>query len=194
MQIDGSTAVGTRVPIGTIAGVCILVLALLVGPVAASPRPGGAAGPVSAPVWSIVPTPNPPDSMVTVLEAVDCTTEVDCMAVGKSFLIDGRIRTLAERWDGEAWTIVHTPNRPHDVYNLLDSVSCLAPDDCTAVGSSLGSVGRALVEHGTGSPGRSKELPLRPSGWCWNYGACHARRSMHVPPWASGGIPTPPSR
>jgi hypothetical protein len=69
----------------------------------------------------------------TILGGVSCTNDVSCMAVG-SFgggIVDEG--TLAEQWDGTAWSVLPTPN-PTDGSNL-HSVSCIASNACTAVGS-----------------------------------------------------------
>jgi hypothetical protein len=51
-----------------------------------------------------------PKPKVTDLNAVSCPARFDCEAVG-SIVRNGVVQTLAERWNGIAWTIQRTPSR-----------------------------------------------------------------------------------
>lgn len=84
--------------------------------------------------WSAEPTPNPTGSLDSAfLYSVSCSTSASCMAVGEDN--DPSDVTLAEVWDGTTWSIVPTPNPAGEtVRSDLLSVSCTAPDACTAVG------------------------------------------------------------
>jgi hypothetical protein len=82
--------------------------------------------------WKIQPTPNPVGSSINDLTAVSCTSADACTAVGVSIGPTGLI-TLAERWDGTAWTIQPIPNPGES--NVLNGVSCSSASSCTAVGS-----------------------------------------------------------
>ena len=59
------------------------------------------------------------------------------MAVGFSAPRDGPPRTLAEQWNGSAWTIVAVPNPPGRSGNELMGVSCVTSADCWAWGSNV---------------------------------------------------------
>jgi hypothetical protein len=76
------------------------------------------------------------------LASVSCSGPDACTAVGFS----GTHRLLAERWDGERWTIQHPPSRWKSP--LLSSVSCPSATDCTAVGIS-GDTGPTFAERWT---------------------------------------------
>jgi hypothetical protein len=79
----------------------------------------------------IQPTPNPGGSQVA-LTGVSCTSASACTAVGRYFSGTGIWQTLAERWNGSAWTI--QPSATPRVDSVLDGVSCTTASNCTAVG------------------------------------------------------------
>jgi len=60
-----------------------------------------------------------------------------CQAVGTTASNDNGFPgvTLAEGWDGTAWAVETTPNPAGEIYNTLNSVSCVSVSDCIAVGS-----------------------------------------------------------
>jgi hypothetical protein len=89
------------------------------------------------------------------LSDVSCTSTSSCMAVG-TFL--GRIQgtkgfqnfTLAETWNGTAWTVVPSPSPKLPAGGAeLNSVSCTSSTSCMAVGETLVShePGGFLVPH-----------------------------------------------
>ncbi len=83
--------------------------------------------------WTIQPTPAEPAGTQPDLSSVSCTSATACTAVG--FYWNGSTQvTLAERWDGTAWTIQPTPNPPGTDPGLA-AVSCTSATACTAVGS-----------------------------------------------------------
>jgi hypothetical protein len=86
--------------------------------------------------WSIAATPVPPSATFTELDGVSCTSTTACTAVGSYLSSSNLIETLAERWDGAAWTIQPTPNPP-TIPNVaqLAAVSCASATSCMAVGS-----------------------------------------------------------
>ena len=64
------------------------------------------------------------------LEGVSCTSAWACTAVGTS---NGG--TLAEQWNGTAWSIAPSPNGAAGQWNGLFGVSCTSASACTAVGA-----------------------------------------------------------
>jgi hypothetical protein len=93
--------------------------------------------------WSVVPSPNrkanPPENQ---LFGVTCLSATSCTAVGYGNKKDpgnafAEPKTLVERWNGTAWSIVPSPNRPG--LDGLQGVSCVSASACTAVGSSTAS-------------------------------------------------------
>jgi hypothetical protein len=68
---------------------------------------------------------------------VSCLAPTSCIAVGSVFSTAANRRfALAERWDGTAWTDTGALVRGGTKTNFLEDVSCVAADDCMAVGTS----------------------------------------------------------
>ena len=104
--------------------------------------------------WSIVPSPNRAVNGRThgsLLYGVSCPSASFCTAVG--YAANGGPKTLAETWNGTAWSIVPSPNRLP--VGRLDGVSCISASACTAVGVSLPSKTstryRTLIETWNGT-------------------------------------------
>ena len=110
---------------------------------------GAVHAPASAvvdPRWQMVPSPNGKGPQ-GVLLAVSCTAPNACTAVGHR----ANQQTLAERWNGNSWTIQPTPNPPRG--GVLTDVSCASPKACVAVGYSYSKVASpdlALAERWDG--------------------------------------------
>jgi hypothetical protein len=75
------------------------------------------------------PLPTPPGGGS--LEAVACRSSTFCLATGQTAAGD---HTLAERWDGTAWSVQATPDRPGGSESGLHSISCATLYACMAVG------------------------------------------------------------
>ncbi len=101
--------------------------------------------------WSIVPSPDTSATQDNVLYGVSCTSSTSCTAVG--YAVNGTVyQTLAEEWDGTAWSIVPSPDPGTGQYDLFYGVSCTSATACTAVGAAEGStVFQTLVETWDGS-------------------------------------------
>jgi hypothetical protein len=90
--------------------------------------------------WAIQPARDPVGGTRVSLTAVSCTASTACTAVG-TYLSGGTASvvdlTLAEVWNGTAWTIQPTPD-PSGAgagkNGNLNGVSCTASTACTAVG------------------------------------------------------------
>src|ERR1700694_5240533 len=126
------------------AATVFLVATVAVGALAATP-----AASASRFTWSIVSAPgnNP-------LSGVTCVSASDCWAVGGSFFSGGTVQSLAQHWNGSAWSIVTTPNTSPSQTNDLIGVACASSSDCWAVGiadSGIGSSEETLAEHWNGS-------------------------------------------
>ena len=85
--------------------------------------------------WSIQPTPTPLGAGDAGLNGVSCPAPTVCTAAGACGNPPGS-NTLAEHWDGTAWSIQPTPN-PGRGDNFLDTVACPAPATCLATGTQL---------------------------------------------------------
>src|SRR5271157_3835120 len=87
--------------------------------------------------WSIVPSPSPtgPGVAGALLQGVSCTSASNCVAVGSSTDDNGEnLSDLILRWNGTAWSIVPGA-ATGQAYDQLTRVTCLAADDCWAVGN-----------------------------------------------------------
>jgi hypothetical protein len=80
--------------------------------------------------WRIQPTPNLSGATSSGLASVSCARRRACIAVGAySASSSGTVTDLAERWNGAKWVVL-TMAAPN---GGASSVSCSAPDACTAV-------------------------------------------------------------
>jgi hypothetical protein len=95
--------------------------------------------------WKITPMPNPAGSADTNLNAVSCTSSASCTAVG--LYVNGSEAgvTLAEAWNGKAWSIQTTPKLAASTNSGLDAVSCTSASACTAVGDTYKSGGTKVT-------------------------------------------------
>jgi hypothetical protein len=108
--------------------------------------------------WHLQHIPTLPGS---VLNAVGCASETDCVAVGAS-----NAGTLAERWNGKDWTIQATPNPSGSPGGSLNGVTCTSASFCVAVGGRLDSTGNqvaTLAERWNGKSWAIQRTP-NPSG------------------------------
>ena len=118
--------------------------------------------------WSIVESPSLNSSW---LAEISCLSSSQCWAVGRSYTGYGDPLTLTssqtfiEQWDGNAWSIVPSPNRG-DWYNDLAGVACLSASDCWAVGAwqSSGPGNGALLLHWDGNFWSIADSPSNPYG------------------------------
>jgi hypothetical protein len=84
--------------------------------------------------WSLQTTPNPAGAMNSFLPGDSCTSATACTAVGYSINTSDTVTSLAERWNGTAWSIQATPNPAGAVGSSLAAVACTSGTACTAVG------------------------------------------------------------
>ncbi len=104
--------------------------------------------------WSIVTTPDTSPSQDNELGTVSCVSTSDCWAAGEAANGSGGAQqTLAEHWNGGAWSIVTTPDTSPSQDNELGTVSCVSTSDCWAAGAAAngsGGVQQTLAEHWNG--------------------------------------------
>jgi hypothetical protein len=102
--------------------------------------------------WSMVSSPNEEGS--NWLQAVDASASDNAWTVGFYLGAEGVYETLAERWDGSAWTLTETPNVGANG-DWLNGVATVSPSEAWAVGYTAGDpatyTSRTLIEHWTGS-------------------------------------------
>ena len=126
----------------------------------------------AASTWTIVSSPNATTTDKNELLGVSCVSSAFCMAVGEYGTGEtagpaGPItHTLAETWNGTVWSIVGSPNPSAGDPSVLDSVSCLSPTSCMAVGSSTNAASPyevdGLAEQWNGSAWSIVAVPQSP--------------------------------
>lgn len=95
-------------------------------------------------LWSRVPIPNAGPAAAyratagathDLLNGVSCSSPSFCAAVGLYVSTGGALRSLAEVWDGRAWSISPSQNEGSGNSGIdLAGVSCASPRSCVAVG------------------------------------------------------------
>jgi hypothetical protein len=117
--------------------------------------------------WSLQEISNPPEQQFSDLGGVSCASATMCNAVGsskKELLSLGK--SLAELWNGSAWSRQTTAGAPGEANSDLLGVSCATAKACTAVGE-YGEGGflssRTLVNNWTPAGWSFEESP-NPSG------------------------------
>ncbi len=141
--------------------------------------------------WSIVTTPN--TSASDILSGLTCITSSDCWAAGyANTAADGLPATLAEHWNGSAWSIVTTRNPSPSEQNYLTGIACIGASDCWAVGYSVlsnpspPSIQRTLAEHWNGTAWSIATTPNPPETDSLTGVACISASDC----WAVGFIPS----
>jgi hypothetical protein len=119
--------------------------------------------------WAIQDTPSPAGATEgSALIGVSCPSAADCTAAGSSTDGSGNTTTLAEQWNGSAWTIQSTPNESSGapLHNDLWGVSCAAADSCSATGYFTNSnvVLMPLAEHWNGTSWVVEDAPAPRDG------------------------------
>jgi Phosphoesterase family len=100
--------------------------------------------------WSILTVPQP-GSVRDMFFGASALSPSDVWVVGDQEGRSGKFETLAEHWDGTAWSVVTTPD-PGSSGNHLYAVDAVSPNDVWAVGQRLGAKApdQGLVERWNG--------------------------------------------
>lgn len=113
-------------------------------------------------LWSIVPSPNPPNDVISELHSVSAAAANDVWAVGSSHSGGPPGRTLIEHWDGTQWSIVPSPS-PDTQLNVLNGVTALSANNAWAVGYRGGTQNETpletLILHWDGTSWRQVASP-----------------------------------
>src|SRR5712691_1151664 len=94
--------------------------------------------------WQALKLHSPAGAQATELNGISCDAGA-CMAVGEYLDANGRGWTLAERWDGKSWQLLHSVSVRAPLSVLYD-VSCETAKVCMAVGGSQWSRQYPLAE------------------------------------------------
>ena len=115
--------------------------------------------------WSIETTPNPSGVDTSALDGVSCTSTGPCSAVGGYVDSSGAQESLAEEWNGTAWSLEATPNPSGAEESVLAAVACTSNGTCTAVGGFIDSSGPELtLAEGWNGSSWSVQTTPDPSG------------------------------
>src|SRR6202012_53665 len=103
----------------------------------------GSANAIGSPKWTIVSAPTGvPLSTSTYIfnNGISCAAANACSIVGSAEDASYNYTALADRWNGGLWTTakvapVVVPGHGQQAGASFESVSCLSPADCFAVGS-----------------------------------------------------------
>jgi hypothetical protein len=91
-------------------------------------------------VWEVQSTPKSTGAKEDNLESVSCRSASECEATGYAEVAEEKHITLAERWNGTAWSVQSTPTTKGENSNLV-GVSCASASECVASGFSQPSSG-----------------------------------------------------
>jgi hypothetical protein len=86
--------------------------------------------------WIVQNMPTPTSTLPAAMNAISCTSASACTAVGSGSDSSLKDYTLAEIWDGTAWSITSTPSPPGQTAAFLKSVWCTT--SCMALGRANG--------------------------------------------------------
>jgi hypothetical protein len=114
--------------------------------------------------WTIVSSPNQSLTGDNALNGVSCASVTVCFAVGR--WQDASLsssKTLIERWNGTAWSIVTSPSPgASDAFDELSGVSCGSATSCFAVGETdIPNQTHTLIERWNGSAWTAVASPNR---------------------------------
>jgi hypothetical protein len=99
--------------------------------------------------WTPETVPLAPGSIAAVLSSVSCPSATFCVAVGFSYTSTVAEPSLAEVWNGTAWSVMTTIDPPGEIETTLSGVSCVSPTFCEAVGTAARLPAIAEVWNGT---------------------------------------------
>jgi len=86
--------------------------------------------------WSVEAAAEPSETKDNYFDGVSCVSSTSCTAAGVSVTNSSKDVTLAEHWNGTAWSVQTTPNDEKGEGWLSGGVSCVAaPSPCLAVGN-----------------------------------------------------------
>ncbi len=114
--------------------------------------------------WTIQTTQNPSGATGSYLYGVSCTSSSACTATGVYSSSAHVYLTLAERWNGSAWTTQTTPTPEGATESgFYGGVSCWSSTGCVATGEYKNNLGAVvtLAEEWTGSEWIIKTTPNR---------------------------------
>jgi hypothetical protein len=113
--------------------------------------------------WALQQQPDPGGGYETTDASVSCTSGTACTSIGSWNDTGGRIRALAESWDGASWALQHARNPSGFAISELFGVSCSGVGECISVGdwsmNFNGTPSSTLAERSNGSEWRVQSTP-----------------------------------
>jgi PKD repeat protein len=139
--------------------------------------------------WSMMGVAAPSGGAPGWLEGVSCVSSMQCTAVGHATNSLGAEETLAERWDGSAWTVQPTPSPAGASGARLTAVSCFSLEECTAVGFLENGSGQeeTLAERWDGGGWTIQPTPSSAGVVSWLASVSCASQTVCMAVGASGG-------
>lgn len=107
--------------------------------------------------WKLSTVPNPAPKQQSDLFGVDCSAATACTTVGFYQTHPAGGVTMADRWNGTAWTQQHSATPP-GVSVTLAAVSCPAARHCLAIGNNV-YAGTGVAEQWNGTSWSLVTLP-----------------------------------
>jgi hypothetical protein len=112
--------------------------------------------------WTVQPAPSPAGSKGSMLAGISCSAQGACTAVGQYINPAGRPAALAERWNGQRWSVQPFPGQV--LGSELSGVSCPTATSCVAVGAAASASSQGtLAAHWNGATWILDPSPL-PNG------------------------------
>ena len=87
--------------------------------------------------WTVQHIPTPTGAQMSGLSGISCSSASFCMAAGGYSTTsnpNGPVKPYTERWNGQRWMTISTPNPAGSVQTFLGGTSCTSPSACTVVG------------------------------------------------------------
>lgn len=114
--------------------------------------------------WEIQSTPNPTGATSSRLTFGSCTGSTACTSVGHYVNSSGTKVSLAERWNGTAWSAQTPPSPAGASWSELLGVSCASSTWCTAAGVDESSGARQSLAQGWNGSSWSIQTTPSPVG------------------------------
>jgi hypothetical protein len=108
------------------------------------------------------PPVNLPAATGSFFYGVNCASSTYCLAGGAGYTgTSGADQAFSELWNGQSWSVLSTPDSAPTAYTYIESLKCLGPSWCVAVGESesLGSHYQPFVLWWNGSKWTIGSMP-----------------------------------
>ena len=130
--------------------------------------------------WSVIPSPSP-GGRQNILYGVSALSDTDVWAVGADQDSSGVWHSLAENWNGKAWSVVPTVDAG-STGNQFFAVRAVSPTSVYATGQQAGSgfPSQALTEHWNGSSWSQLPTPSDATETLTPYGITGSDAALNI--------------